>query len=73
MSELGQNPNASRTLVCQLPPAADIRRIGSGPLRATTGLVHRSKTALLNHFVGKGKKFVGNIEPDRLCGLEIEH
>src|SRR5580704_18851597 len=34
MSESGQNPNASRTLVCQLPPAADIRRIGSGRLRA---------------------------------------
>jgi hypothetical protein len=31
---MGQNPNASRTLVCQLPPAADIRRIGSGPLCA---------------------------------------
>ena len=36
-SARGQNPNPLRTLVCQLPPAADIRRIGSGPLRANFG------------------------------------
>jgi hypothetical protein len=42
-SASGQNPNASRTLVCQLPPPADIRRIGPSPLRANFGLMHRSK------------------------------
>ena len=31
MSESGQNPNASRTLVCQLPPAADIPSHGLWP------------------------------------------
>ena len=43
MTPWGQNPNTSRMPACQLPPAADIRRIGSGPLRAITGReqVHR--------------------------------
>jgi hypothetical protein len=43
MTGSGQNPNASRTLVCQLPPAADIRRIGSGPLCATRRHMQCSK------------------------------
>jgi hypothetical protein len=30
---VGQNPNASRTLVCQLPPTADIRRRRCNSLR----------------------------------------
>ena len=56
MSVQGQNPNASRTLVCQLPPAADIRRIGSGPLRAITGREQMQQTthasaSLFDHLV----------------------
>ena len=48
-----QNPNASRTLVCQLSPAADIRRIGSGPLSANNGLMHRSKSPSLDQLVSE--------------------
>jgi hypothetical protein len=45
---MGQNPNASQTLVCQLPPAADIRRIGSGPLRANRFTSHCRKNSNLS-------------------------
>jgi hypothetical protein len=73
MSAGGQNPNASRTLVCQLPPAADIRRIGSGPLRATSGLVQRSKTvALINHLVGAREEGFRDREAHSLRSSEID-
>jgi hypothetical protein len=51
----GSKPECPRTLACQLSPAADIRRIGSGPLRANSRpeQVQQIEQALLDHLIGE--------------------
>jgi hypothetical protein len=41
-------------------------------LRATSGLMQRSKTTLLDHLVGKREYFIGKLEPERLRGLQVD-
>jgi hypothetical protein len=53
----GQNENPPFSGVCQLPPAADMRRICSGRLCAKNGCEQLQQTALLfDHFVGDGEQ-----------------
>jgi hypothetical protein len=68
-----QNPNASRALLCQFRPAADIRRIGSGPLRAQSRREHMQQpTQLFDDLVGAQEERLWDGQPHRLCRLEID-
>jgi hypothetical protein len=54
-SEMGQNLNASRTLLCQLPPAAD-KPLECAPGAGQAEVSDRcSKLELLDHLVREGE------------------
>ena len=74
LAATGQNPNASQTPVCQLPPAADLRRIGPGPLRAKSGGAQVQHTnALLDDLFGAGEQHRRHVDAQRLRRLQIDH
>src|ERR1700730_19283849 len=69
MSPRGHTRKPSRMVVCLLSPAADIRRIGSGRLRAITG----SKPELFDHVVGDQQQRARNFQIEQSGGLKIDY
>src|SRR5215469_16763623 len=42
------------------------------PLCAKSGLMQCSKKGLFDHLVGELQEMLGNVEPKRFCGLEVD-
>jgi hypothetical protein len=57
---------------CPLSPVSDqTADVAGGPVRATTGLMHRSKERLFNHFVGASEQRGRELHPELPCSFLV--